>query len=232
LIDVRKWLRSFRYAYDGIKYALDTQQNMKFHFFVSFAVLLLALLLHLPYTDVLLLLLSITLVVVAELINTAIEQAVDLAMPERHPGAKIAKDVAAAAVLVTAVFAVVVGMTVFYRPIDEWFRYMHGQKTPMSAGVIGVLLAIVVFSVIVIETRFSDRGKLTRPSLFAAIAFAVSTLIMLLSWNTLIFLLSFSLSFLVILVMYDKKGRTLPSLLLGALIGVTITVVSFYLANL
>lgn len=231
-MNVRRWLKGFRYAYEGIRYALGTQRNMKFHFFVSFAVLLLALLLHLPRTDILFLLLAVTLVVVAELVNTAIEKAVDLAMPKQHPTAKIAKDVAAAAVLTTAVFAAVVGMIVFYEPIDRLFRRLGDATQPVSAGVIWVLLALVVLTVIVVETRFSDRGRLVRPSLFAAIAFAVSTLITLLTRDTLVFLLSFSLAFLVMLVLYDKKHRALPPLVLGAAIGVAITTVAYYLANL
>ncbi len=102
--DAQKWLRSFRYAYEGVKYALFTQHNMRFHFLASFGVLLAALLLSLSKLEVLFLLLAITLMIVTELINTAVEKTVDLAMPDRHPLAKIAKDVAAAAVLVSAVF--------------------------------------------------------------------------------------------------------------------------------
>jgi diacylglycerol kinase len=230
LIDVRKALRSFRYAYEGLRYALRTQQNMKFHFFVSFAVLLLALWLHLPRTDIMLLLLAVTLVVVTELINTAVEKAVDLAMPTTHPLAKIAKDAAAAAVLVTAIFAAIIGMIVFYPPIDAWFHFMAGERGGLSASVIWVLLGLVALTVVAIETRFSDQGQLVRPSLFAAFAFAVATLITFMVRDTLVFLLVFTLAFLVILVMYDKKGRTLPSLAVGSLIGVAITAVAYYLA--
>ncbi len=125
----RKWRRSFRYAYEGIKYALDTQRNMKFHFCVAFLVLLAALFIHLPKTDILFILLAVTLMIVTELINTAVEKTVDLAMPERHPLAKIAKDVAAASVLVSAGFAVIVGMIVFYEPIDHLLRNSRMQDT-------------------------------------------------------------------------------------------------------
>lgn len=229
-MNVKKWLDGFRYAYDGIKYALGSQRNMKFHFFISFLVLLLALALHLPRTDIMFILLAITLVVVAELVNTAIEKAVDLAMPELHPVAKIAKDVSAAAVLVTAVFAAVVGMIVFYDPIDRLFRRIDEAEGYLS-GSIWVLLALVIFTVVIVETRFSDRGRMTRPSLLSAIAYSVSTLITITVWNTLVFLLSFSLAFLVMLVLYDKKNRKFSSLILGAVIGVFITVAAYYITG-
>ena len=110
---LRKWLRSFRFAYEGILYTLRSQKNMKFHFAASFLVFLLALYFELAKTELLFVLLAVTLILVTELINTAIEKTVDLAMPEQHPLAKIAKDVAAAAVLVASVFACIVGFIIF-----------------------------------------------------------------------------------------------------------------------
>jgi diacylglycerol kinase len=228
----RRWSRSFRYAYEGIKYALDTQGNMKFHFFVAFLVLLAALFFRLNKTDILFILLAVTLMIVTELINTAVEKAVDLAMPEQHPLAKIAKDVAAASVLVSAVFAVVVGMIVFYEPIDLMFRHARKDTTPMSAGIIWVLLALVILSVIVIETRFSDKGKFIRPSLLTAVAFAVSTLIAIHTSYTLIALLAYTLSALIFIVLYDKKTRSFRALVLGALIGGAVTGLAALLTNL
>ncbi|NEW05210.1 diacylglycerol kinase family protein [Paenibacillus sp. SYP-B3998] len=228
----RKWRRSFRYAYEGIKYALDTQRNMKFHFSVAFLVLLAALFFKLAKTDILFILLAVTLMIVTELINTAVEKAVDLAMPDQHPLAKIAKDVAAASVLVSAGFAVIVGMIVFYEPIDHWFRASKQQEAPMSAGTIWVLIALVVFTVIVIETRFSDKGKLVRPSLLVAIAFSVATVIAIFVDLTIVALLAYTLSALIFMILYDKKTRRFPALLLGAIIGTVVTIIAFVCLHL
>jgi diacylglycerol kinase len=223
----RKWRRSFRYAYEGIKYALDTQRNMKFHFFVAFIVLIAALFIHLPKTDILFILLAVTLMIVTELINTAVEKAVDLAMPDQHPLAKIAKDVAAASVLVSAVFAVVVGLIVFYEPVDQLFRHVKDTNNQVSAGSIWLLIALVILSVIVIETRFADKGKFVRPSLLTAVAFAIAALIALLVSNTLIALLAFILAVIILIILYDKKKRAFPALLLGAIIGIAVTVLAY-----
>ncbi|MDD9268666.1 diacylglycerol kinase [Paenibacillus sp. GCM10023248] len=228
----RKWRRSFRYAYEGIKYALDTQRNMKFHFCVAFLVLLAALLVHLPKTDILFIMLAVTLMIVTELINTAVEKAVDLAMPDRHPLAKIAKDVAAASVLVSAGFAVIVGMVVFYEPIDQLLRESRIQQTNMSAGSIWVLIALVVLTVIVIETRFSDKGKLVRPSLLTAVAFSIATVITVFVDQTIAALLAYSLAVIIFIMLYDKKTRPFPALFLGALIGAAVTVLAFSCLNM
>lgn len=228
----RKWRRSFRYAYEGIKYALDTQRNMKFHFCVAFLVLLAALFLHLPKTDILFILLAVTLMIVTELINTAVEKAVDLAMPERHPLAKIAKDVAAASVLVSACFAVIVGMIVFYEPIDHLLSNSSMQDTPVSAGTIWILIALVVLTVIVIETRFSDKGKLVRPSLLTAVAFAIATVITVFVSQTIAALLAYTLAALILIMLYDKKTRSFPALILGAIIGIAVTILAFSCLNM
>lgn len=230
--DVKKFRRSFRYAYEGLKHSLSTQQNMQFHFMVAFLVLILAFLLELPKTDILFILLSVTLVIVCELINTAVEKAVDLAMPDRHPLAKIAKDVAAAAVLVSAVFAAIVGMLVFYEPIDRLIRQAGTAESALTPGLIWTLVILVALTVIVVQTRFTDRRIPLRPSLLTAVSFAISTWIALLTGHTLIALLGYSLSIQLTFVLYDKRSRQLPALAVGAIFGSVMTVLAFYLVQM
>jgi diacylglycerol kinase len=117
MMNLSRFRRSFIYAYEGLQYALSTQQNMQFHFLAALLVLIAALLCGVSKLELLFLLLAIVLVIVAELLNTAIEKTVDLAMPDRHPLAKAAKDTAAAAVLVASLFAAATGMIVFYEPL-------------------------------------------------------------------------------------------------------------------
>ena len=108
---------SFRHAFAGFAYALRTQPNTWIHVAATVAVLLLALLLRLPTVHVAVLILSIGAVWTAELINTSIEALVDLASPDHHPLAKISKDTAAAAVLASAVAAVLVGLLILGPPL-------------------------------------------------------------------------------------------------------------------
>ncbi|MNI67135.1 Undecaprenol kinase [compost metagenome] len=116
----KKFWHSFRFAAHGIASAFKSELNMKVHSGLAVAVLAAAALFRLPPSSWILLLLAITLVLSTELMNTAIEATIDLVSPDIHPLAKTAKDTAAGAVLLTAVFAVIVGIYVFYHPVMDW----------------------------------------------------------------------------------------------------------------
>lgn len=116
----KKFWHSFRFAAQGIASAFKTELNMKVHTGLTVIVLAAAAFFKLPPSSWMLLLVAITLVLTTELLNTAIEATVDLVSPEIHPLAKTAKDTAAGAVLLTAVFAVIVGIYVFYHPVMDW----------------------------------------------------------------------------------------------------------------
>src|SRR5690606_28679557 len=82
------WLGSFRFATDGLVSALRTERNLRFHFAAAAAAMLLSLLLHLDREAMMWLLLAVTMVIAAELLNTAVEYAVDVATQDHHPFAK------------------------------------------------------------------------------------------------------------------------------------------------
>jgi diacylglycerol kinase (ATP) len=111
---------SFRHAFSGWAYVIRTQRNAWIHTVVSVAVFLLALGLHLPLRDWAVLLVTIALVWTAEFINTALEAVVDLASPQQHPLAKVGKDVGAAAVLIAALVAILVGLLIMGPPL--WLK--------------------------------------------------------------------------------------------------------------
>ncbi len=110
-------LRSFVHAFHGWAYVMRTQHNAWIHAIVATIVFVLGLWLGLPPRDWALLILTIAMVFAAEFINTAIEAVVDLATSERHPLAKVGKDVGAAAVLVAAMAAVLVGLLILGPPL-------------------------------------------------------------------------------------------------------------------
>jgi len=115
----RRLVRSFSYALQGIVYTVKTQRNMQIHVAAATLVLAAAWWLQIPRSDVLLVFFSIGLVFSLELINTAVEAAVDLASPEWHAKAKIAKDASAGAVLIAAILSVGIGIMVFGPPLLE-----------------------------------------------------------------------------------------------------------------
>jgi diacylglycerol kinase len=105
--------RSFGFAFSGLKTAFKKEPNFRLHIITALLVFTAAYLLKFTLLEWLLLILTIFLVIVFELINTALEAVVNLASPKIKPEAKIAKDVSAAAVLLTAFFAIIVGVILF-----------------------------------------------------------------------------------------------------------------------
>lgn len=110
-------LRSFRYAFAGWWFVLRTQRNAWIHAVVSVAVVIVGLWLGLPRRDWALIVLAMMAVWIAEFMNTALEAIVDMVMPQPHPLAKVAKDVAAAAVLVGACGAALIGLLILGPPL-------------------------------------------------------------------------------------------------------------------
>lgn len=121
----RNLLESLQYALAGLKYALRTQRNIRIHLAVASAVVVMGLWLHLPLSHWAILVLTIGFVLVGELLNTVAETLVDLASPDYHPLAKVAKDVTAGAVLLAAFVSVVVGLLVLGPPL--WTRLVGGR---------------------------------------------------------------------------------------------------------
>lgn len=117
--------KSFGYALAGLAYALRTQPNMRFHLLAALVVVVAALWLRIEGRDFLLVLLAITLVMMAEMFNTALERVVDLCTGRYHPLAKIAKDVAAGAVLLAALNSLIVGLAVFYPYLLVFIRLLQ-----------------------------------------------------------------------------------------------------------
>lgn len=105
--------RSFGYAFEGIGYTLRTQRNMRIHLGLGLAAMLLALFLQITPGEWAALLVAMALIYCLEMLNTVVEAIVDMVSPEFHPLAKVAKDVAAGAVLVSAIFAIAVGAFLF-----------------------------------------------------------------------------------------------------------------------
>ncbi len=110
---MNKFLNSFSYAFSGLVYAFKTQLNFKIHCVVAVLVIALGVYSKLALAEWLWIIFAIGLVVIIELLNTAIEVLVDLISPQKQPKAGVIKDVAAAAVLVSALTAVIIGLCIF-----------------------------------------------------------------------------------------------------------------------
>ena len=117
---LKERIKSFSYARDGFKALLRTEHNAYIHVVLAVASLALGLTLGITRLELMLLIVVIALVLVAEIINTAIEKTMDFISTEIHPQIKRVKDLAAAAVLLAAVAAVVVGCLIFVPRLLQW----------------------------------------------------------------------------------------------------------------
>ena len=125
-------ITSFGHAFRGWYHVLQTQHNAWIHSVVATVVIVLGIWLGLPPRDWAVLVLAIAMVFTAEFINTSIEAVVDLASPSHHPLAKVGKDVGAAAVLVAALSAVLIGLLILGPPLWQKVGSWFGQSASMS----------------------------------------------------------------------------------------------------
>jgi len=108
-----KFIAGFGHAFKGLWYALRTQRNARVHISIAILAILMGVVLHISAVEFAMVFMAITGVFIAEMFNTVFELCIDLASPDYHPLAKIAKDVAAGAVLLSAMLSVVIGLFVF-----------------------------------------------------------------------------------------------------------------------
>jgi len=119
---MKPFLRSFRFAFAGVAYALRTQRNARVHVVVACLVIAAGIYFQISAIEWAMLALTIGFVFSAEMLNTVAELAVDLLTQHYHPMAKVAKDVGAGAVLVAAIAAVGVGVAIFGPRVGAMFK--------------------------------------------------------------------------------------------------------------
>ena len=165
---------SFNFAFEGVIHVLRTQRNLRIHFLIAAIVLGAAVAVGVNRFELIALLLAIAFVLIAEMVNTAIEHTIDVATTSFDPMAKLAKDIAAGAVLIAAITAIAVGYLVFAHRIgDRSTRVLDRVRdVPITLTLIALVLTIIV----VIATKaLTGRGTPLRgglPSGHAALAFA------------------------------------------------------------
>lgn len=110
---MKKLIKSFKYAFEGILIGIKEEQNMKIHIIIMILVIIFGIMLKINTTEWIICILLFGLVISMELMNTAIENTVNLITKEKNQQAKIAKDVAAGAVLVSAIVSAIIGLMIF-----------------------------------------------------------------------------------------------------------------------
>lgn len=121
VIKMKKIINSFKYAFEGIITGLKEEKNMKIHILIMILVIIMGIILKISKIEWIICIILFGFVISLELINTAIENTVDLITKEINPKAKIIKDVAAGAVLISAISSIIIGLIIFMPKIISLF---------------------------------------------------------------------------------------------------------------
>lgn len=207
---------------------------MRLHYVAAASVLILALFFKLSKVEVVLLFFTISLVIAAEMFNTAIETVVDMVTRDYHPLAAVAKNVAAGAVLVASLNAVVVGYLLFVDRIGQAIPRVYQRLVELPPYLTFVALVLVVLGVIVgkVRSRSSSLLQGGMPSGHAAVAFSAATAVFFLSRNGLVVTLAYGLALLVAQSRVEARVHNVWETAAGALLGFLLTVAVFQLYRL
>ena len=227
-------IESFNFAIEGVIHVLRTQRNMRIHFGAAVVVIVVSVAVGVSKIELIVLLLSIAFVLIAEMINTAIEGAIDAATTSFDPMAKLAKDIAAGAVLIASVNAVAVGYLVFAGKAADKTADVLDRVRNAPAEI--SLVALVLTVIIVIATKaWTGRGTPLRgglPSGHAAVAFAgwmAATYIVGDSHRFVVSALTFIMALLVAQTRVESGVHSTLEVAYGGALGALVTLSVFQL---
>lgn len=223
---------SFNYAIEGVVHGLKTQRNMQLHVMVTVLVLLASIFLDLTRVELVLIFCAIALVLISEMLNTAIESMVDLITETHHQIAGTAKDIGAGAVLIASISALTIGYLVLYdrihliRPII--FKVEHSPIHLTLVSLALVFIFTIAIKAYVGKGTFVAGGM---PSGHSALAFSIWTAVTFISGSIFICILILIIALLICHGRVRTKIHTLKEVVAGALLG-SLTTLAIFLSSL
>lgn len=227
----RQWVKSANFAIEGILHAAKTQKHLRYHFYSAAMVLLFCYVVGVSRMEFLIISLSVIAVLLAEMFNTAIEVVTDIISPEQSEKARIAKDIAAGAVLVTAFGVAVIGYIILFPYIRDIFsKGLYIAKH--SKEEIAIISIVMVLILVVIAKAYFGKGHPLRggmPSGHAALAFSAWVAITKITENVIASLICFVLATVIAQGRIAVKIHSKKEVIMGALIGASVTYLLFLL---
>lgn len=222
---------SLNCAIEGLIYVIKTQRNMRLHLILGVIAMIAAVLLRLDGVDFILVCLAVLLVLFSEVMNTAIELQIDLISESYHPLAKIIKDICAGAVLLTTVFALLVGYLILAKKFDTPIQIgiTRLQASPWNISFICLLVVIVVSILIKIIMHRGTPFYGGMPSAHSGMAFGIWVLVLLMSNSTIIGVLSFVAALMVAQSRVALGAHSIGEVVVGALVGSFVTLMLYQL---
>ncbi|MCX7794596.1 MAG: diacylglycerol kinase [Thermodesulfovibrionales bacterium] len=222
---LRNWIKSANNAIEGILHAAKTQRHVRYHFLAAAVVLLLSFSLGVTKIEFIILSLCAMLVILAEMLNTVIENIVDRLSPEKSDFARTVKDMAAGAVLISASGAVLVGYVILFPYLKSLF-FRSSIPESHSKDEIAILSVVIVLILVIILKAYTGKGTPLRggfPSGHAAVSFSIWLSITLIAGNLLVSLLTLGLAVAISQSRVAVHVHTPKEVIAGALIGLAVT---------
>lgn len=226
---LRKWLISANHAIEGILYAAKTQRHMRYHLYAAIILLIVSFVLGVSGTEFVVLITLAVFVISVEMLNTAVEIITDILFKEYDQRAKIIKDTAAGAVLITAMGAALIGYIVLFGPVKEYFH--SGLTVAKHTGAdVAVVALLAVLILVVITKAFFGKGEPLRggmPSGHAAVAFSIWMSVTMTTESFITSLLVFIMALLIAQSRVSVGIHRPFEVILGALLGIALTFLLF-----
>ena len=226
---LRAWIKSANFAIEGILHAAKTQKHLRYHFYVAAFVLTASYVLGVTKSEFLFISLAVIIVLAAEMLNTAVETLVDLLSPEHQERARQAKDIAAGAVLITALGSAIIGYIILFPYMSNLFETgFHISKH--SVEEVSVIAFILVLIIVVLLKAYFGKGHLLSgglPSGHSALAFSVWVSVTYTTANFYASILCFMLAVIIAQSRVTTKIHKAWEVVLGGLIGASVTFVLF-----
>ncbi|MGO8671154.1 MAG: diacylglycerol kinase [Capsulimonadaceae bacterium] len=223
-------LDSFRFAVEGIVHVFRTERHMRFHFVIFALVMALGLLYRLGRVEMALLFGAVSLVLITEMLNTAIENVVDMITQAYSPLAKLAKDIAAGAVLIASLYAFVVGIVVFLGDNRVSRLQIKVTNDPQPMMVL-VAVSLLILIVVLISKVLGGKGSILSGGVVSghsAVSFFIASTIMWRAIDTFTAIMALILAFLVAQSRVEGKIHTMQEVVLGGLLGLFVTTGIYY----
>jgi len=228
---LRRWVDSAGHAIEGILFAARTERHVRYHLYAASFIIILTFILGVSRTDFLITGIAVILVLLAEMINTAVEYVVDLLSPEHSESARIAKDVAAGAVMITAFGAAVLGYIILFPYFNSAFEKGLYIAKHSKEEITLISTILVLITVIVLKAYFGKGHPLSggMPSGHAAIAFSVWVAITYSTESFAVSLLSGTLAVLIAQSRVTVRAHSPLEVIFGAALGASITLLLFFI---
>lgn len=226
---LKRWIKSTNYAIEGILHSAKTERHLRYHLYAAAVVLLISYIIGVSRQDFLIIALTTIMVILAELLNTSIEAVTDLLSPDKSEKARIAKDVAAGAVLITALGAAIVGYIILVPYFKRWFHagFFIARHSGEEVSIIALILVLIL---VVITKAYTGKGSPLKggmPSGHAALSFSIWVIVTFTTGSFISSILCFVLASAVAASRVVQKIHTIWEVILGGLMGAIVTYLLF-----